>query len=379
MTIMTPPLDDPLLLTPGPLTTSAETKRAALRDLGSWDADFIALTADIRDRLLAIAGAADSHVCVPVQGSGTSAVEAALGTLVARDGKALVLVNGAYGARIARTFERMGRDHAVHETDEVTPPDPAEVAARLARDPAISHVAAVHCETTTGLLNPIEQIAEAVAGQGRRLIIDAMSSFGALPLDARRIPYEALVCCANKCLEGIPGLGFAIIRREALAACEGNAHSLSLDLHDQWRELERSGRWRFSPPTHVAAALARALDQFEAEGGIAARGRRYAENYRVLVTGMRGLGFQPLLPEAVQAPIIVSFRTPDDPRFDFDRFYGALKRRGFIIYPGKLTRAETFRIACIGHLFPGDMARAVEAVGAAIDEIGLRVRTAATA
>jgi 2-aminoethylphosphonate-pyruvate transaminase len=352
----------PLLLTPGPLTTAIATRRAMLADWGSRDEAFIALTARVRSRLTQIIGGEDSHVCVPLQGSGTFAIEATLGTLVPRDGKALVLINGAYGRRMAKILERMGRRHETLETAEDTPPDAEAVAARLAGDSAITHVAAVHCETTSGILNPIAAIAAAVARQGRRLIVDSMSAFGGIPLDVRHVPCEAVVASSNKCLEGVPGLAFAIIRRDALAASVGNAHSISLDLHDQWRAMEGNGQWRFTPPTQVLAALDQALVLLEAEGGVPARHARYAANCKLLVDGLRRLGFVTLLPDALQAPIIVTVRMPADPAFSFDAFYDGLRERGFVIYPGKLTEAPSFRIGCIGAVGPKDMEKAIAAI-----------------
>ncbi len=364
-------MTDPLLLTPGPLTTSAAVKQAMLRDLGSRDGEFIAMTARIRRRVVALAGAEDTHVCVPLQGSGTFAVEAMIGTLVPRAGKLLVLVNGAYGRRIRRICEYYGRAQSAVEAPEDQAIEPAAVAAALASDPAITHVAAVHCETTSGVLNPIERIAAVVAEAGRSLLIDAMSSFGALPLDAATVPFDGLAASANKCLEGVPGMAFAILRRSALEAAAGNAPSLSLDLHDQWAAMEKNGQWRFTPPTHVIAALDRALEEHAAEGGVAGRGRRYRENCRVLVAGMRAMGFETLLADRLQAPIIVTFRTPADPNFRFDRFYDCLVERGYVIYPGKLTAADSFRIGCIGRLGAAEIEGALEAIGATLAEMGV--------
>ncbi|MEX2647968.1 MAG: 2-aminoethylphosphonate--pyruvate transaminase, partial [Alphaproteobacteria bacterium] len=300
------------LLTPGPLTTSLSVKQAMLRDWGSRDRQFIALNARIRSRLTGLAAGGDAFTCVPIQGSGTFAVEATLGTLVPRDGRLLVLVNGAYGERMMKIAKVMGRSAIALTSAEDRTPDLVSLDAVLAGDPTISHVAAVHCETTSGILNPIEEIARIVARHGRSLIIDAMSSFGALPLDAKALPCDAVVASSNKCLEGVPGVGYAIIRRRVLERREGNAHSLALDLHDQWRAMEGNGQWRFTPPTHVLAAFDRALAEHEAEGGIAGRGRRYEDNRRALVDGMRALGFVTLLPDAIQAPIIVTFRMPAD-------------------------------------------------------------------
>lgn len=361
----------PLLLTPGPLTTSAATKEAMLRDWGSRDEAFIALTQRVRRRLVELAGGGEDFVAVPVQGSGTFAVEATIGTLVPRDGRLLVLVNGAYGTRMVEIARRMGRAVEALETPEDTVPDLAALDRRLAAEPAISHVAAVQCETTSGILNPIEAIAGIVARHGKALIVDAMSAFGALPLDLRQVPADAVVASSNKCLEGVPGMGFAVIRRTALAAAQGTCPSLSLDLHAQWKGFEANGQWRFTPPTHVLAAFDAALDQHAAEGGVAGRGARYARNAKVLVDGMRALGFETLLPDQLQAPIIVTFHRPADPAFDFERFYRAIAARGFLIYPGKLTVADSFRVGCIGQVFEDDLRRAVEAIKAALAEQGV--------
>ena len=371
--------NEPLLLTPGPLTTSSTTKAAMQRDWGSRDPEFIALNARIRERITALACAQGSHVCVPVQGSGTFAVEATVGTLLPQDGKMLVMVNGAYGHRIAKICRIIGRACEIIETPEDVPNDPQALDAALEADPAITHVAVIQCETTTGILNPVEAMAEVVERHGRALLVDAMSAFGAIPLDARRVRYDALMASSNKCLEGVPGMGYAIIRREAIEAAAGNAHSLSLDLHDQWKAMEGNGQWRFTPPTHVLAAFDQALAEHQAEGGVAGRGARYEANRRVLVEGMREFGFETLLPDELQAPIIVTFHTPADPNFDFVRFYDHLSRNGYVIYPGKLTVAETFRIGCIGQVYEDDIKGALVAVGRALDDMGVVNRSPAKA
>ena len=363
---------DPILLTPGPLTTSLPTRMAMLRDWGSWDSAFNAVTGMVRERLLAVVEAAGSHVCVPMQGSGTFAVEAAVNTLVPRDGHLLVLVNGAYGTRLAKLAGMMGRRVSVLETAEDVPAPAAAVDSRLRDDPSVTHVALVHCETSTGILNPLAEIAEGVARAGRRLIVDAMSSFGALPIDARSLPFDALIAASGKCIEGPPGMGFAFVRRDVLERCAGNSTSLSLDLHDQWHYMERTTQWRFTPPTHVVVALSAALEQFEAEGGQAARHARYARNCEVLVRGMEELGFRPFLEPRVQAPIIVTFHAPADPRYGFREFYDRVRDKGFILYPGKLTQVETFRVGCIGAIGPDEMRHAVNAVRDTLIEMGIR-------
>ena len=366
-----PTRDEPLLLTPGPLTTSYETKAAMVRDWGSRDTEFIALNARVRQRLVALAGGEGTHVCVPVQGSGTFAIEATVGTLLPRDGKMLVLVNGAYGQRIARICEIIGRACATIETPEDVPNDPAALDSALAADGSITHVAVIHCETTSGMPNPLAEVAAVTARHGRSLIIDAMSAFGAIPLDARETSFDALVASSNKCLEGVPGMGFAIIREQALAKAAGNSHSLSLDLHHQWTVMEGNGQWRFTPPTHVLAAFDQALTEHAAEGGVAGRGARYRRNCEVLVEAMRALGFATLLPDRLQAPIIVTFHTPADPNFDFKTFYDHLRARGYVIYPGKLTVADSFRIGCIGRIDEDDIRGALAAIEEALGEMGV--------
>jgi 2-aminoethylphosphonate-pyruvate transaminase len=368
-----PPLEgEPYLLTPGPLTTSASVKRAMLRDWGSWDGDFRAMTAALRRRLLAIAGdTGGAYDCVPMQGSGTFAVEAMLGSFLPRDGKALVLVNGAYGQRIAQTLDYLGRVYSVIDKGDYLPPRGAEVAAALEADPAITHVVLVHCETSSGILNPVSEIAHVVASRGRKLLIDSMSAFGALPLDVAEIPYTAMVSSANKCIEGVPGFGFVIARKEELEVAKGRSHSLSLDLHAQWAYLEKTGQWRYTPPTHVVAAFLQALDEHAAEGGVAGRGRRYADNRDVMVAGMRALGFVTLLQDGWLSPIIVTFFNPAHPQFDFQTFYDLLKARGFIIYPGKLTVVDSFRIGCIGRMDAAVMRRLVAAVAESLNDMGV--------
>jgi len=362
---------DPILLTPGPLTTSLATKTAMLRDWGSWDAAFNAVTAEVRRKLLAIVHAEDSHVCVPLQGSGTFSVEAAVNTLVPRDGHLLVLINGAYGTRLAKLTGMMGRKLSTFETAEDVPTTPQDVDRLLAADPSITHVGLIHCETSTGILNPLPEIAAVVARHGRRLIVDAMSSFAAIPIDARSVPFDALIAASGKCVEGPPGMGFVIAGRAALERSAGNSTSLAMDLHDQWTYMERTTQWRYTPPTHVVVAFNAALDQLVAEGGQPARLARYTRNCETLVAGMAELGFRPFLAPEIQAPIIVTFHAPADPKYAFKPFYDCVREKGFILYPGKLTQVETFRVGCIGAIGPDEMRHAVNAVRDTLAELGI--------
>jgi 2-aminoethylphosphonate-pyruvate transaminase len=353
------------LFTPGPLTTDPRVRKAMGSDWGSRDAGFIALTAELRRRLLEVAGGPERHVAVPLQGSGTFMLEAAVGTLVGRDHRLLVLVNGAYGRRMASLSRRLGLDtmtldHADHQAVDV-----ARLSAALAADPRISHVSLVHCETTTGLLNPLEAVAAAVRQAGRLLIVDAMSSFGALPLDLATTPVAAVLASSNKCLEGPPGIGFALIDRTLLEAAAGRNPSLSLDLHAQWRGFEADGQWRFTPPVQVVAGLVEALRLLEDEGGPVARLARYRRRFDRLAAGLEALGYSLYLDRALQGPIIATFRPRPDRPFDFDALYSRLAAQGLVIYPGKLTDTPTFRVGCIGALRDSDF----DALVAAIAEV----------
>ncbi len=364
---------DPLLLTPGPLTTTKAVKAAMAHDWGSRDATFIAVNKAVLETLPKIIHGEADFVAVPMQGSGTFAVEAMLTTFVPRQGKCLLLINGAYGHRAKKILDIAGRATLVHETAEDTPPDLAEVDRLLAADPAITHVFVVHCETTSGIRNPVEAVAALVARHGRRLLIDAMSAFGALELDARVTMFDAVAASSNKCIQGVPGLGFVVCRKSALAETKGQATTLVLDLHDQAEAIARTGQYRFTPPIHVIVAFHQALQEFLAEGGVAGRGERYADNARILIDGMAALGFATLLPANLQAPIIVTFHMPKDPAFVFQRFYDELKARGYVIYPGKLTVADSFRIGCIGALGPREMRGAVKAVEDVLVGMGVRL------
>ncbi|MEM8632788.1 MAG: 2-aminoethylphosphonate--pyruvate transaminase [Pseudomonadota bacterium] len=372
MTSAFPKPDEPYLLTPGPLTTDVSVKTAMLKDWGSWDGDFRAMTADLRARLLDLGGAPDAYECIPLQGSGSYCVEAMLGSFIPRHGKALILANGAYGQRAAQTMVYLGRAFTLIDKGDYLPPRGKDVAIALQRDPEITHVVAIHCETSSGILNPVEEIAEATHAAGKALLIDSMSAFGALPLDLAKLPAEAIVSSANKCIEGVPGFGFVLARKDAMERAKGNSHSLALDLYAQWDYMKKSGQWRYTPPTHAVAAFLRALDLHAAEGGRAGRLARYTRNRDRLVAGMRGIGFETLLDAEWLSPIIVTFFTPEDPAFDFGRFYDAMKLRGFIIYPGKLTEVDSFRVGCIGRMDAAVMDRVVEAARDALDELGVQ-------
>jgi 2-aminoethylphosphonate-pyruvate transaminase len=360
-----------ILLTPGPLTTTLRTKLAMLRDWGSWDSDFIAVTARVRKSLLNVIQGQETHAVVPLQGSGTFSVEAAVATVVPPSGHILVLDNGAYCKRAAKISTMMGRKTTLVPTPEDKAVSPIELEALLVKDPSITHVVLIHCETGAGVLNPLHEVATVCEKHHKGLIVDAMSSFAAIEIDARTTRFDALIAASGKCLEGVPGMGFVFIRKAILDSCAGNNTSLAMDLHDQYVYMEKTGQWRFTPPTHVMVALAEAIQQFEDEGGQPARLKRYQRNYQTLIEGMAALGFKPYLDPSVQAPIIVTFHAPGHANYEFRKFYEAAKKHGFILYPGKLTEIETFRVGCIGAIGPIEMQQAVHAVALTLNELGI--------
>ncbi len=358
-----------LLLTPGPLTTSQTVKEAMLFDSCTWDDDYnLDVVQRIRQQLVMLATAQSGYSSVLLQGSGSFAVEAVLGSAIGVQDKVLIVSNGAYGARIVEMAQRMGISHTVCECDEVTLPDIAKIEQILQQDSQITHIAMVHCETTTGILNPIEKIAVLAQRYQKHYIVDAMSSFGGIPIDIALLNVDFLISSANKCLQGVPGFAFVIARTEVLEKCEGRSRSLSLDLYDQWRCMEDfHGKWRFTSPTHTVLAFAQALKELEDEGGITARYLRYQQNQQKLVAGMRSLGFRTLLDDSDHSPIITAFLSPTSANYQFKTFYQRLKEQGFVIYPGKVSQSDCFRIGNIGEVYSNDIDKLLVAIEKAMD------------
>jgi len=361
------PLENPyILLTPGPLSTTQNVRAAMLKDWCTWDSEYNLLVQSIRQSLSSLASknAPENFSAILMQGSGTFSVESAIGTLMPKNGgKILILSNGAYGDRMGQICEYANIPYTLvksKETEAITP----ELAQKaLEEDASITAVSVVHCETTTGMLNPIDTIGVVVKKYGKIYMVDAMSSFGGIPLDMEELQIDVIVSSANKCIQGVPGFGFILFRTDLLLTCKGNARSLSLDAYAQWEEMEKNGgKWRFTSPTHVVRAFKEALDELDLEGGVNARHARYCENHRILVAGMETLGFNCVLPLAFQSPIITSFYSPESEKYDFKSFYNALKKAGFVIYPGKISQIESFRIGNIGHVFPEDIHRLLEAI-----------------
>lgn len=364
-----------ILFTPGPLSTSPTVKAAMLRDVGSWDQEFIDIVSRVREKLLGLAGVSQAagYEAIPMQGSGSFGVEAAIGSSVPPAGKLLAIVNGAYGERIVKMARCLKIDLAILRSEEHEHPDLRQLTNMLAEDTAITNVIVVHCETTTGIVNPIDEIGRILQAAKRIYIVDAMSSFGALPIDLPSMGIDYLISSANKCLQGVPGFSFILARRAVLETTQGFARSLCLDILDQWRAMQAHGRFRYTPPTHSFLAFERALTELETEGGIAGRARRYQQNYETLIAGMRQLGFREYLQPEDQSCIISTFYYPSDPNFDFDTFYNVLKAHGSIIYPGKLGEVDCFRIGTIGHIFPADVENLLTAIQTAIGQMQIKM------
>lgn len=367
--------NDKPLFTPGPLTTSRTVKQAMLRDLGSRDGEFLQVVREIRSQLLKIAVLERDFECVLMQGSGTFSVEAVLSSATPPDGKVLILANGAYGKRMMKIADALRIPRAALEYAEDCHTNAADVEYTLRRDPAITNIAMVHSETTSGLVNDIHAVGAVAKEFGKTFFVDAMSSFGGMETDWRASNADYIVSSANKCIEGVPGFGFILARREALLKTESWARSLALDVYGQWLGLESDGQFRFTPPTHALLAFHQALSELESEGGVKGRAARYRANYETLVQGTRAMGLREYLPPERQGHVIVSFLYPRDARFDFRTFYAGLNDKGYVIYPGKVGNADCFRIGCIGRLFPSDMQNLIQAMRTTLNEMQVSLDT----
>ena len=364
---------DKKLLTPGPLTTSLSTKEAMLHDWGSRDKEFIDLNNSIRLSLVKLINGEDDYQCVPMQGSGTFALESMIGSLTPKDAKILILINGAYGQRMKKICTYLKRNYIDYEVAEDATHDLKEIENIIDSNANLTHVFIVYCETTSGILNPIQNIANLIEKKKLSLFIDAMSAFGALPLNCKKTKFDAVASSSNKCLEGVPGVSFVLVKNNIIKNAKGNCHSLSLDLYDQWQVMEQNKQWRFTPPTHVLAAFKQAIIEHEREGGVDGRYKRYSNNCKIICKGMKEIGFTKLLPEELQAPIIVTFIQPNNKDFNFEKFYNALSDKNFLIYPGKLTIVDTFRIGCIGNLSEKDMHNTIAAIKEVVQELQIEI------
>lgn len=365
---------DKILFTPGPLTTSQATKEAMLRDLGSRDSEFIAIVKQIRHKLVEL-GQADhnKYTAVIMQGSGTYGLEAVVSSTVPPDGKLLIIINGAYGKRLAKIASVLKIKTVTLEYSENKTPNLLEIEETLNNDKEITNVSVVHCETTTGIINPVIGIGELVSKSNARYFVDAMSSFGAVPLNLAECNIDYLVSSANKCIEGVPGFSFVLCKLSSLKETAGYARSVSFDLLEQYHGFEKNGQFRFTPPTHALVAFHQALEELQAEGGVNGRAERYRTNYEILVEGMRRMGFKEYLEPEKQGYIITSFLYPDNPKFSFEEFYESLNQKGFVIYPGKVSNADCFRIGNIGQIFENDIKNLLFAIRQTAEGMGVKL------
>lgn len=356
------------LLTPGPLTTTHTVKSVMMFDHCTWDDDYKQITLEIRKGLLKLAHASEEeYTVVLMQGSGTFGVESVLSSVVGKDEKLLVITNGAYGERMVDIAQYSEINHVVYSEDYDKVPSAEKVADILAKDPSITHVTMVHGETTSGILNDIESVAKVVKAQGKVFIVDAMSSFGGIDIDVAGLKIDFIISSANKCIQGVPGFSFIICNRASLMVSKGKARSLSLDLYGQWETMDKDGKWRFTSPTHVVLAFEQAMKELEVEGGIPARAKRYRENNELLIKKMREMGIKPYIDNEYQGPIITTFYYPENHNFSFNEMYAYIKERGYAIYPGKVTSAETFRIGNIGEIYKEDIEKLCEIFKAFFD------------
>lgn len=349
------------LLTPGPLTTTETVKKEMMFDHCTWDDDYKAITLEIRKKLLELAHVSeDEYTVVLMQGSGTFGVESVLTSVVGDEDKLLIVANGAYGERMEEIAKHAGIPYMIYHEVYDKVPDAGKIADILDQNPDITHVSMVHSETTSGILNDIESVSKAVKERGRTMIVDAMSSFGGVDIPVGEWGIDFIISSANKCIQGVPGFSFIIANKEKLIESKGKARSLSLDLYDQWETMNRDGKWRFTSPTHVVLAFSQALKEMEEEGGIPARNQRYVENNRLLIEKMAELGIHPYIDAEHQGPIITTFFYPENHKFSFQEMYAYIKERGYAIYPGKVTEAETFRIGNIGEIYQEDILKLME-------------------
>lgn len=356
--------DMPYLMTAGPVTTSRGVKISMLADHGPEDPEFHALVADLRRDLKRLAGGTAAHECVLVLGPAAS--DAVLACLApGKRKKTLVISNGREGERVAQVLAAMQRQTVMLEKPENQPPTAAEVAAALDADHDISHVWLCQCDSSNGLVNPVAEIGALAKERGKTFMVDAMCSFGALPLDMVSDHIDVLAAAPDASLEGVPGFSIVVVRRELLIAAAGKGEIASLDLHAHWTLQESGSAFSLTPPTHALVACRQALRDLEAEGGIGMRRARYQRNAEELLTRMRAMGFTPLLAEADAGPLIQTFLSPRDSKFDFSIFQDALRQRGYLIASGRLAKRAGFRVGNIGQIDH----RVIKAFAKAVEEV----------
>lgn len=344
------------LLTPGPLTTTATVKEEMLFDHCTWDEDYKNITQKLRSDLLNLAQVtSDDYTTVLMQGSGTFGVEAMMTTFIGPDDQCLIITNGAYGERIETIAKVGGLNYLAYHEAYDTIPQESIIDELLRENSTITHVVMVHCETTTGILNDIEMVGKLCSKYGKHFLVDTMSSFGGIEIPMKDYHIDVLVSSANKCIQGVPGFSFVIAHLPLLKSCEGQASTLSLDLYDQWKTMDKDGKWRFTSPTHTVLAFSKALDELHAEGGIPKRNKRYLENNTLLINNLDSIGFKSYIKKEWQSPIITTFLFPEN-NFVFEDMYNYVKKRGYAIYPGKLTKIDTFRLGNIGEIYKEDIA-----------------------
>lgn len=367
---------DKKLFTPGPLNTTYTVKSAMLRDLGSRDTEFIEIVKEVRNSILNLGKVTkdDGYESIIIQGSGTFGIESVLTSVISDKDKLLIVINGAYGFRMSNICDIHGINHHNIVFDEDEFPDYEITEKIISENNDITHIAIVHCETTTGILNPIDKFSEIAKKYNLTYIVDSMSVFGAIDINISELNIDFLISSSNKCVEGVPGFSFVIARKERLIESKGNARTLSLDLHSQWEGLEKDGQFRFTPPIQVILAFHQAIKELETNGGAKARELKYRSNAEIIMQSMTEIGFESYLKDEKSSYIINTFLYPEDSNFDFKVFYQKLNEKGLVIYPGKLTEKDCFRIGNIGNLTTNDMYELINGIKIVIQEMNIKLK-----
>lgn len=361
-----------ILLNPGPATTTRSVKEAqVVPDICPREQEFGDLLDGIRRDLVRIVHGEDQFVTILFGGSGTAAMEAVMSSVVPPGGRVLVVENGAYGTRFVEMAERHRIETVSFRMPYGEPPDLKALDALLSVNQGITHLFVIHHETTTGMLNPVSEIAATAARNGVSVVLDAMSSFAGLPIDLRRLGVDYLISSSNKCIQGMAGLSFVLCRRSLLVASRNHARTYYLDLLEQHLYFEKTRQTRFTPPVQTCYALRRAIDEYFAEGQ-GGRFARYRANWETLYAGLSNLGFRFLLPRQWESGILVAVREPDHPAYSFEDMHDYLYARGFTIYPGKGAREATFRLSILGDLSTTDVTAFLQALEAYLKERGIR-------
>ncbi|MDX1638973.1 MAG: 2-aminoethylphosphonate--pyruvate transaminase [Balneolaceae bacterium] len=354
-----------ILLNPGPATTARSVKEAlVVNDICPREEEFGTVLTDISEGLLKIGNGSEQYQACLFAASGTGAVEAMLTSALGADEKVLIITNGAYGIRMEKICDAFSRDfETICRFGEY--PQVDRLRQKL-QEEDFTHLAAVHHETSTGMMNPLEEISHLCREFGVKLIVDAMSSFGAYPIDLDRSGISYLAASSNKCIHGMPGLSFVIFHTDCVDEIEKNNGNFYFDMYRQWSYLKQKGQLRFTPPVQVCYSFREAIKD-TLEETVENRWQRYRQNWQVLYDGIRQLGFRFYLPMEQQSHILMAVALDGVLHRGFDHFHDYLYGKNITVYPGVIPETDTFRMAVIGDLYPRDLHYVVEQIEQYLD------------